>query len=249
MGQALARAALRDAVVIGTVVLAFTTMAQYALGVSGERVAGLFLINLGAVVALTVFMGLSGIMTFGHVGFMALGAYFGAFMTLAPVVKAQFLPGLPAWLMSLELPVGVALPVAVIAVGVLALRIGPTICRLPSDTIPMATIGVLVIAHGLIVGANDVTRGIQPLFGFSPLNGLWLPAAYLLLMILAAAFFRASSIGLRLQASRENELAAAACGVDVVRVRLWAWVLSAAMIAGSGLLLSHYLSVISPKQF
>jgi branched-chain amino acid transport system permease protein len=249
MSHAPARAALRDVVFIGGVVLIAVFAGLLVAGESGERIASLFLINLSAVIAVSVFMGLSGIMTFGHVGFMALGAYFGAYMTLPSPIKSQFMPGISDWIVGLQLPIAVALPIAVILVGLVALAIGPTICRLPADTVPIATIGVLVIIHGLIVGAKDLTRGIQPLIGFAPLSGIALPAIYLVFTLLIAAMFRASSVGLKLQASRDNELAAASCGVDVFRVRLWAWVLSAAMIAGSGLLLSHYLTVISPKQF
>jgi branched-chain amino acid transport system permease protein len=183
------------------------------------------------------------------VGFMSLGAYFGAYLTLPTVMKGQFLPGLPEWLVAVDLPVAAALPIVMLTVGIVALVIGLSVCRLPSDTAPIATIGVLVIIHGVLIGARDLTRGIQPLFGFEALDGLWLPLAYALFAIAVALLFRASSTGLKLQASRDNELSAAASGVDVVRVRLVGWTLSAMIIAGSGLLLAHYLTVISPRQF
>lgn len=249
MGHTTARIALRDFAVLGGIVAILVLGAKLSFGDTSERVVVLFLINLSAVISLTVFIGFSGLLSFAHVGFMALGAYFGAYLTLSPALKSQFLPALPAWLAGLQLPVEIALPIVVVAVAVLALVVGPTICRLPVDTVPIATVAVLIVIHGLIVGAKDLTRGIQPLFGFESLEGVSLPLVYLMVTLLAALLFRASSAGLKLQASRDDEIAAASCGVNVLRVRVLAWVLSMAIIAGSGLLLSHYLTVISPKQF
>jgi branched-chain amino acid transport system permease protein len=243
------RSSVSEFLVIGVAVLLVCSAIAFAIPETGPRVAALFLINLSAVVSIVVFMGFSGIMTFGHVGFMSLGAYFGAYLTLPTVMKGQFLPGLPQWLVAVDLPVAAALPIVMLTVGIVALVIGLSVCRLPSETAPIATIGVLVIIHGVLIGARDLTRGIQPLFGFEALDGLWLPLAYALFAIAVALLFRASSTGLKLQASRDNELSAAASGVDVVRVRLVGWTLSAMIIAGSGLLLAHYLTVISPRQF
>lgn len=247
--NATARAAIRDVVVLGGSVVVLTLAAVLLLGDTGERVAVLFLINLSAVISLTVFIGFSGLISFGHVGFMALGAYFGAYMTLSPALKAQFLPALPLWIVDLQLPLGVALPVAVILVALLALAVGPTICRLPADTVPIATVGVLIVIHGMIVGAKDLTRGIQPLFGLDPIPGIWLPIIYFLLTLLAATVFRRSRTGLKLRASRDDRVAAGSSGVNVLVAQVAAWTLSMAIIGGSGVLLSHYLTVISPKQF
>ncbi len=222
---------------------------SFAIPETGTRVAALFLINLSAVLSIVVFMGFSGIMTFGHVGFMSLGAYFGAYLTLPTLMKAQFLPGLPGWLVAVDLPVIAAVPVVMLAVGLVAAVIGLSVCRLPTDTAPIATIGVLVIIHGVLIGARDLTRGIQPLFGFEALDGLWLPLGFALFTLGVALVFRVTPTGLKLQASRDNELSAAASGVEVFRVRLIGWTLSAMLIAGSGLLLAHYLTVISPRQF
>lgn len=238
-----------DFAVIGCAALVACAILSFAIPGTGPRVAALFLINLSAVLSIVIFMGFSGIMTFGHVGFLSLGAYFGAYLTLPSIMKAQFLPGLPDWIVALNLPLIVALPIVMLAVGLVALVIGLSVCRLPADTAPIATIGVLVIIHGVLIGARDLTRGAQPLFGFEALDGLLLPLGFALFAIGATLVFRSTRTGLKLQASRDDELAAAASGVNVVRVRLIGWTLSAMLIAGSGLLLAHYLTVISPRQF
>ena len=64
-----------------------------------------------------------------------------------------------------------------------------------------------------------------------------------------ARLFREASAGLELRASREDEVAAEALGINVRRRRLQAWVLSAIISGASGLLLGHFLGAFSPAQF
>lgn len=214
-----------------------------------QRVTVLFLIYLSAVISLSVFSGTSGVMTFGHVGFMGLGAYVGASLTLAPKLKAKFLPGLPDFVLALDLPIEFALPIACIVVGIVALVIGFPVCRMPSASAPIATLGLLIIIHGLLIGAKDYTRGAQPIFGLSPLTGYSTALIFSMLAIATGLYFRKSTPGLQLQASRDDELAARAVGVRVTNTRLIAWVISAMIIAGAGVLIAHYLTAFSPKKF
>ena len=67
--------------------------------------------------------------------------------------------------------------------------------------------------------------------------------------ILVARYFRESVPGLRLRASREDELASRSIGVDVANLRSVAWILSALIVGVAGILLAHTLTAFSPKQF
>src|SRR4029077_18277570 len=69
-----------------------------------QRRATQGLINLVAVVGLYVFVGNSGVLSFGNVAFMAVGAYVSALLTMKPAAKSGFLPDLPAWLATAEWP-------------------------------------------------------------------------------------------------------------------------------------------------
>ena len=62
------------------------------------------LINLVAVVGLYVFVGNSGVLSFGNVAFMAIGAYVSALLTMTAAAKGVFLPDLPAFLAAAEWP-------------------------------------------------------------------------------------------------------------------------------------------------
>ena len=63
------------------------------------------LINVVAVVGLYVFVGNSGVLSFGNVAFMALGAYVSALLTMKAAAKSVFLPDLPAVIAHAEWPV------------------------------------------------------------------------------------------------------------------------------------------------
>ena len=63
-----------------------------------ERKASLMLLNMVFVIGLFVFIGNSGVLSFGHAAFMGLGAYTFAFMTANPQLKKTTLPDAPAFL-------------------------------------------------------------------------------------------------------------------------------------------------------
>jgi len=69
-----------------------------------QRLTILFLINVMLVVSLNLFTGFTGIFSLGHIGFMALGAYASAILTMPVAMKAVNLPDLPLPLASIALP-------------------------------------------------------------------------------------------------------------------------------------------------
>ncbi len=211
--------------------------------------ATLMLISLIAVAGVQVYSGNSGVISFGHVAFMGLGAYFAAWLTLPSSMKARMLPDLPALLSGAELDMLVAVFPAVAAVACAALAVGLTIARLDGAAGAIATLGLLVIVYSLLIGAQGLTRGSQALFGLPLSVDLWTAFVCAAVAVVLARLYRGSNAGLQLRASREDEPAALACGIDVVRRRLGAWVLSAALAGLAGVLYGHYLGVLTPRAF
>jgi branched-chain amino acid transport system permease protein len=218
-------------------------------GASLQRTYTLFLINLIAVLGLGLFSGNSGILSFGHVAFIGLGAYLSGILTLPLDTKASTLPHLPAFLASVEWGLPAALIVTMIAVALFGALIGLPIARMGGAAAVIATLGLLLIVHGIIIGASDFTRGSNAFLGVPRLTGIWTALAVALPVLLAARAFRDSKTGGQLRASREDETAARAIGVDVVKRRLLAWTLSAGIAAASGVLLGHFLGAFSPSKF
>lgn len=201
------------------------------------------------VMAIALFSGNSGALSFGHVAFMALGAQISATLTIAPAIKAQLFPALPDILLQHQISFAPALIVTALLVGLVALATGLAIVKLTSATIPIATLGLLIIVNSLIIGADGVTRGSQAVYGIPKSVGIFTAAAIAALVACLIAMFKETAAGLALRATREDEAAAAAVGVDAARLRLLAWVLSGAVAAMAGALIAHSLSVFSPKDF
>lgn len=218
-------------------------------GAAAERVLTVFFISLIAVTGIGVYSGNSGILSFGHVAFMGIGAYVSGLLTLPAGLKMATLRGLPDWLAATELSLIPAIIVAVLVTAAIALLIGIAIGRLEGSAASIATLGLLVIVHGVIIGWRDVTRGAQSFFGVPRDTTLIIAAVACVIALIAARWYRDSLSGLRLRAGRENAIAAKAVGINVQRERLVSWVLSAAIMALSGALIAHFLGAFSPKKF
>ena len=80
-------------------------------------------------------------------------------------MKQLTLPNLPAVLANAHLDLVSAAVVTVLAVMVFALLVGLVIARLEGAAATIATLALLIIVHGLIIGARDITRGSQSFFG------------------------------------------------------------------------------------
>ncbi len=223
--------------------------AATVLGPAAERVLTVFFVSLIAVLGIGVYSGNSGVLSFGHLSFMAMGAYAASLLTLPAAVKAATLPKLPDWLASTELGLFPAILVAVLFTAAVALVVGLAIGRLDGSAATIATLGLLIIVHGIIIGWRDVTRGSGTFFGVPRSTTLWVAAAGCIVALIVARLYRDSVSGLRLRASRENAIAAGAIGVNMRRERLIAWVLSATLMALSGALIAHFLGAFSPKKF
>jgi branched-chain amino acid transport system permease protein len=221
---------------------------QFA-GASLQRTYTLFLINLIAVLGLGVFSGNSGILSFGHVAFIGLGAYLSGILTLPLATKATTLPHLPAFLETLQWGLPAALIVTILCVGAFGGLIGIPIARMGGAAAVIATLGILLIVHSIIIGASDFTRGSNAFLGVPRLTGIWTALIVALPALLVVRVFRDSKTGGQLRASREDEIAARSIGIDVVKRRIVAWTLSAGIASASGVLLGHFLGAFSPSKF
>lgn len=219
------------------------------MGPAFERMYVVFLISLVIVIGMGVYSGSTGILSFGHLSFMAVGAYVSGVLTISPALKNMSLPRLPEFLKGLEMGL---LPSMLVVIGVtlvFAWITGKMFSRLEGSAASIATLGLLVIVHGVIIAARDFTRGSQSFFGVPRETDLTLCIIIATGVIVAARLFRDSLPGLQLRASRDDLPAAESIGVDVKKRRLQAWILSALMVAVAGVLLGHFLGTFSPKKF
>jgi branched-chain amino acid transport system permease protein len=235
----------------GTVLLTGVLCIASVVGLTefNSAVLTIFLVDVVAAVGLSAFMGNSGILSFGHAGFMALAAYVSGLTSMTPAARQAILTQYPAVLSGISLSFPLAVCVALGCVAVFALVTGLAVTRLPRDAAAIATLGVLVIVNVVLLNATSITNGAQPLYGVELTVG-WRGALVVAVVVVAVArLYRESNFGLELRASRDDELAAEAVGVNVRARRLEAWVLSAIGSGAAGILLGHFLGAFSPSQF
>lgn len=234
-------------------VLSFVILLVAGVGLGGtavvERVATDMLIKLVVVLGLSIFIGNSGVLSFGHASFAAIGAYSAAWFTMPLAAKKLFLPKLPVFVLATQfgLPAGAAIGTA--CASFFAVVVGVVIVRLSGIAASIATLAWLAIVNTVLANADSLTKGTSSLVGLPMTVGVG-TATFCALLSLAVAFrFKYSRYGLMLQASREDEAAALAAGIAVRGLRLSAFVLSAAVVALGGVLQGHFLGVLAVGQF
>jgi branched-chain amino acid transport system permease protein len=207
------------------------------------------LIMLVGVVGLYVFAGNSGVFSFGNVGFMAIAAYVSALLTMAPGQKSVFLPDLPKLLADQHWPP----PAGALAGGVSAAAIGALVgfplMRLSGISASIATFSILVVVYVGLGNWTSITGGQNSLMGLPNYVGLWTATIWAAVAIAIAYAYQESRGGLLLRASREDEVAAKAAGVDIVRHRWIAFTLSAFLSGVSGVLLAHFLGTVRVETY
>jgi branched-chain amino acid transport system permease protein len=214
-----------------------------------QRRATQGLINLVAVVGLYVFAGNSGVLSFGNVAFMAVGAYVSALLTMKNAAKSVFLPDLPAFIAGLELPVFPAALVGGAVAGIMALVVGWPLMRLTGIAASIATFGILVITYVVLGNWTTVTGGQNSLMGLPIYVDLWTGLLWAIAAIAVAFIYQETRSALLLRASREDEAAAQSVGVHVVQHRLIAFVISGVLSGIAGVLLGHFLGTVRVETF
>lgn len=206
------------------------------------------LVTSAIVVALHIFVGNSGVMSFGHVSFVAIGA-FGAGLATAPVdLKPIVLPELFPFLSELELGNIESLLLAAALGGVYAFVVGIPIMRLSGLSAGIATFAVLIITNNVFRNWERIGPGAKTLTQIPETSG-FVQATVGLLIVIAIAFgYQKTRYARMLRASREDPAAAQSSGVDIYRQRLLAFTLSGALAGFAGGLLVHLLGSITTQQ-
>jgi branched-chain amino acid transport system permease protein len=201
------------------------------------------------VVGLYVFIGNSGIVSFGQIGFMCIGAYAAAWATAEPSFKQIMLSGLPTFLQDNQYPFLAAIGGSLALPAAVALGLGLAIMRLSGTASSIATFAFLIIVNSVYSNWDSVTAGVSSIIGIPTVVGPWTAYMFAALAILAAYLFQISRIGLMLRASRDDEVAARASAVNIVRMRLIAFVISAALVGVGGGLYAQFLGILTVDPF
>jgi branched-chain amino acid transport system permease protein len=203
------------------------------------------LISVGMVVAVYVFVGNSGVLSFGQISFVAVGGFASGVMTIPVESKSGVLPELFPLLRDHTLGTVPSLALAAVVGGVLALVLGLPLMRLSGLAAGIATFAVLEITHNILREWTKIGPGATTLSLIPESSSVVQPVIGVLIIIAVAYAYQRSRLGRLLRASREDAAAAAAVGVNVHRQRLFAFTLSGALAGFAGGLYVHILGSIT----
>ena len=214
-----------------------------------ERIVTVLFIDVILVLALQVFMGNSGILSFAVAGFMGIGAYGSVLFSMTPAAKAAALPDLYPFLTQIQLPFVVSVLIGGLIAALVAAIVAYPLMRL-SDAAGVITIfSLLVIINVVLVHWSSLTNGPRTLFGVDRFTYLGTATVFAVVFLAVAWWFKESSVGLKLRASRDDAFAAASIGINIVMMRYFAFVLSAFMAGFAGALWAHFITSFSPYAF
>jgi branched-chain amino acid transport system permease protein len=179
--------------------------------------------------------GQTGQFSFGHMAFVSLGAYTSGLLV-----------------MDLGVPIPLGWAAGVVLCAVVGAGIGYIGLRMRGPYLALFTVAFSEVLRIIFVSENEVTGGsggleVTPLFH----TRSDAPYYYLGLMLLAIAlglmvWLTRSRWGLFFRAIRENEEAAAAAGVKVVRFRGLAFAIASSFAGLAGGFYGHYIGILTP---
>jgi branched-chain amino acid transport system permease protein len=199
-----------------------------------EYIQGILLligINMIAVLGLSILTGFTGLFSFGHAGFMAIGAYISAIFTA-----------------RLHLPFALAIVAGAAVAGFVSWLIGLMTLKLKGDYFCIATMG---FGEAIRVILNNIpyvggARGWESLPKLT--NAWWVIGLDVVFVIIAWNLIN-SRQGRNMVAVREEELAAQMSGINVFRHKMIALVVSAVFAGVAGALMANYIQFIRPTMF
>ena len=196
-----------------------------------------------AVAGLVIVLGYCGQLALCQAAFLGLGAYAVAIGTV-----------------SYGIPFFVALAIGVVVACVAGVFLGLTTLRLGGHYLGMVTIAFQMIVTLVLTNESALTRGPDGISGIPrpKLLGLDLSGgstylavclAFVIAVMVGAAFLKETRLGRAMQAVRDNEIAASTCGINVFLTKVTAFAICAALGGLGGGLFAGAFNYISPDQF
>jgi branched-chain amino acid transport system permease protein len=205
------------------------------------------LVDVAIVVGLYVFIGNSGVLSFGQISFVAVGAFAAGLMTISADVKRGIMPSLFPILRNHALGNVESLLLAAGLGAVFALVVGLPLMRLSGLAAGIATFAVLGITHNVLFNYTKIGPGATALTNIPETTGLLQGMVGALIAIAIAWLYQLSRFGRMLRATREDPAAAQAVGVSIHRQRLLAFTLSGALCGFAGGLFVHQAGTITTE--
>jgi len=197
-----------------------------------EGIIILLFINGIAAMGVSLLTGFTGVFTLGHAGYMAIGAYTAAIMTVR--FGIHWLPAIVAG--------------GIIAM-VLAYLIGVPTLRLMGDYYAIASIGLGESIRLVLENWQSFTRGARGYPGIDNYTTLTVAGAFFVVMALLMFYLIKSNFGRAFKACRDDYIAASLLGFNTARYRVLSLSISAFYCGVAGALMAGFLTFIQPVMF
>jgi branched-chain amino acid transport system permease protein len=193
--------------------------------------------NVLLALSLNLVMGYTGQLNLGQSAFFAIGAYVSTIL-----IKSYH------WNFWL------AAPAAIVAAGFLGLALAAFAVRLRGHYLAIASLGFAVITYQVLINWESVTEGVRGIYGILPPVGntvglFYLIAAIALLVYVAMENLVRSPVGDTLRAIREDEISAAALGVNGALWKAFAFGTGAAIAGLAGCFYPGFVGTLVPDAF
>lgn len=204
-------------------------------------------------VAMNMLTGFTGLFSLGQAGFMALGAYTTAVLTIPVEVRPSvyYVSGIAPWLENLHLPLYAALIAGGLVAAFFAILVGIPVLRLKSDYLAIATLGFAEIIRALLASPKmeTITNGSFGLNNIPKFKSIFEPVLISALCIFIMILLINSSYGRAFKAIREDDIAAESMGINLFKHKQLAFVISSFFTGIAGGLLGIYMRSIDTKTF
>ncbi len=198
------------------------------------------------VLGLNLVIGYSGVLDLGFMAFYAIAAYTAALLSAK---------GVSFWL---------CLPASILVTCTFRYILGRPIMRLKGDYMAIVTLGFGEITRLILNNFDLLTNGPKGLprvgehigkinfFGIQIIEEyqyFYLILFFIIIAIIGIKLIEKSKYGRAFICIREDETAAEVCGINIVRIKMLAFVLSAGLAATAGTIYTHWIGFISPESF
>ncbi len=220
---------------VGFYIVLFTLMQTGIINGYNSGIIILILINIILASSLNLTMGFLGQLALGHAGFMAVGAYTSALLT-----------------MNMSLPPAIAFPIGLISAGLMATVFGiiigiPTL-RLAGDYLAIVTLAFNEIIRN-ILESMTITNGAKGLNGIPKYTTFTSAYIVMAICLVSISLLIKSRHGRSIISIKEDEIASEASGVNTTYYKLLAFCISAFFAGVAGSLYAHNVIYISPSNF
>ena len=213
-------------------------------------------LNLAAVFAIlalsmNLVLGFTGMFSLGHSGFMCVGAYVAAILTMSPASKEliYYMEPITPVLAHVEWPLLPAIIVAGIVAALFGLLVGIPALRLRDDYLAIATLGFAEIIRIVATNIVPITNGSLGLKNIPSINSIWVYWGCAIITLLVLKRMINSSWGYAFRAIRDNEIAAEAMGINIFKHKLISFTVGAFFAGIAGALMGFLITSVDPTMF